>query len=56
MGICKQITLLVLYQGSSRLVTQSEPIYLFTELSNVLVLIACFKFINSEFQIFRFSS
>jgi hypothetical protein len=45
-GICNQITLLTLYQISSRLVT-------LLKLSNVLVITVCLKVNDIFFQIFR---
>jgi len=50
-GDCNQITLLILYYISSRLVTLLKVIAAPTQGSNILGLTVSFKYINSSFQI-----
>jgi hypothetical protein len=51
-GVCNQVTLLILYYISSRLVPPLKLIGTPIQVSGILVLTVCFKFINFSFQIF----
>ena len=51
-GFCNQITLLIVYYISSRLVTPVKVIYAPLHISDILVLTVSFQFINLSFQIF----
>jgi len=48
-GVCNEITLLILYCISSRLVTVLKVIDAPIQVSGILVLIVSFKFINFSF-------
>jgi hypothetical protein len=50
--VCNKITLLILYYSSSRLLTLLKVIDAPIQVSDILVLTVCFKFINFSFQIF----
>jgi hypothetical protein len=52
MGVCKPITILILHQVTSRLVTPLKLIYSSIQVSNVLVLAVLCKLINFVFQTF----
>jgi len=54
LGICKQITILILDNINSRLVTFPKFIYASVQISNILCFIISFKLINFAFQIFPF--
>src|SRR5215470_13183680 len=51
-GVCNQVTLLILYYFSSRLVPPLKRNDTPIQVSEILVLTVCFKFINFSFQIF----
>jgi len=51
-GVCNQITLLILYYVSSRLVTLLEVIDAPIQVPNIFYLTVSFKSPNSSFQIF----
>jgi hypothetical protein len=51
-GVCNQITFLILYYIISRLVTLLKVIDASIQVSDILVLAVRFKFINISFQIF----
>src|SRR5215470_9196989 len=51
-GVCNQVTLLILYYISSRLVPPLKVIDTLIQVSDILVRTVCFKFINFSFQIF----
>ena len=51
-GVCKQITLLVLFYISSKMVTLLKLIDTPTKLSDILYFVLSFKFISFSFQIF----
>jgi len=51
-GVCNQITLLVLYHNSSRLVTLLKIIDALIQIPNTFYVTVSFKFLNFSFQIF----
>jgi len=51
-GVCNQITLLILYYISSRLVTVLKNVDAPIQASDILGLTVTFKYINFRFQIF----
>jgi hypothetical protein len=51
-GVCNQITLLILYYIISRLVTLLKVTDATIQVSDILVVTVCFKLINFSFQIF----
>jgi len=54
LGICYQITFLILYNINSRFVTFLKFIYASLQISNVIVFIVTFLLINIAFQILHF--
>ena len=55
-AVCNQITFLVLYCVSSRLVTFLKVTEAPTHFCHILILTVCFKLINFSFQMFHFQA